>query len=112
MDTTSLPLPPATRTTLQPGALLTLTAASGLRIEVGCGRLWLTEEGDADDHFIAAGEVHTVRGEGRVVIEVDCPMPVALTLVPASQPQAQVQAVATPSPVRAVRSNLEAIAAG
>jgi hypothetical protein len=33
------------------------------------GRVWLTETGDAGDHFLSPGERHTVRGAGRVVVE-------------------------------------------
>ena len=42
-----------------------------LRIAVEHGRLWLTQEGDADDHFIAAGEDFALCGPGAVVLESD-----------------------------------------
>ncbi|MGR6805207.1 DUF2917 domain-containing protein [Sphaerotilus natans] len=42
-----------------------------LRIAVENGRLWLTQEGDPDDHFIAAGEDIALCGPGTVVIESD-----------------------------------------
>ncbi|MFM2342917.1 MAG: hypothetical protein RLZZ592_2570 [Pseudomonadota bacterium] len=42
-----------------------------LRIAVEHGRLWLTQEGDPDDHFIAAGEDIALCGPGTVVIESD-----------------------------------------
>jgi Protein of unknown function (DUF2917) len=65
-------------TLLQPGALLSLESVPGLRISVMSGRVWLTEELDADDHFIGAGRHHTVVGSGRVVLEVDGPAAVRL----------------------------------
>lgn len=71
MNTTTLPHP--ARQALAPGALLSLSAVRGLEIEVRAGRIWLTEEGDGDDHFIAAGQRHRVQGDGRVVLEVDGP---------------------------------------
>ncbi len=58
-------------TMLPPGAVHAWNHARGLRIEVEAGRIWLTEEGDADDHFLSAGGCHVVRGDGRVVIEAD-----------------------------------------
>lgn len=42
-----------------------------LRIAVEHGRLWLTQEGDPDDHFIAAGEDLALCGPGAVVLESD-----------------------------------------
>lgn len=42
-----------------------------LRIAVEHGRLWLTQEGDPDDHFIAAGEDIALCGPGSVVVESD-----------------------------------------
>jgi hypothetical protein len=76
MNTTTR-LHPA-RQDLAPGALLSLSAVRGLEIEVRAGRIWLTEEGDGDDHFVAAGQRHCIRGDGRVVIEVDGPLTVLL----------------------------------
>ena len=42
-----------------------------LRIAVEHGRLWLTQEGDPDDHFIAAGEDLALCAPGAVVLESD-----------------------------------------
>lgn len=56
-------------------ATLALRLPRGSCIEVAAGRIWLTEPGDADDHFIAAGGRHLVRRGGRVVLEGDSAVP-------------------------------------
>lgn len=56
-------------------ATLRLQLRRGARIAVGAGRIWLTEHGDPDDHFIAAGSEHVVRRGGAVVLEGDSEMP-------------------------------------
>ena len=43
--------------TLARRVTLRLRLRRGTRIAVGAGRIWLTERGDVDDHFIAAGGV-------------------------------------------------------
>lgn len=53
------------------GTTMALALAPGTRISVSAGRVWLTERGDLDDHFVAAGAHHVVRHGGRVVIEGD-----------------------------------------
>ena len=63
----------AAELTLLPGATHTLTRCAGARIEVTSGRLWLTEPGDLDDHFLARGASHRLVGDGPVVIESDGP---------------------------------------
>jgi hypothetical protein len=42
---------------------------AGACIAVQSGRVWLTQTGDADDHFVDAGQRHVVACSGRVVIE-------------------------------------------
>jgi hypothetical protein len=69
-----------------------------LRITVEHGRLWLTQETDPDEHFIAAGEDLALCGPGAVVIEsdgaVDAVFAVAFDLAPVPVPAAsQVSAV-------------------
>jgi hypothetical protein len=55
--------------TLSRGAALTLPARRGWCLHLASGRLWLTEPGDPDDHFLSAGQTHVVRRRGPVVIE-------------------------------------------
>ncbi|PXW99561.1 hypothetical protein C7444_101391 [Sphaerotilus hippei] len=72
MDTTATPTASADlpRTVdLAPGALTSLQQARGLCITVITGRVWLTEEGDEQDHFLSGGDTHVVAGCGRVVVE-------------------------------------------
>lgn len=72
MDTT-LHFTPSSPLTLRPGAVLTLARPHDghTRVQVDAGRIWLTQSGDAGDHFIAAGEDWLLCGEGEVVIECD-----------------------------------------
>lgn len=53
------------------GAALRLQAARGTRIVGRGGRLWLTEEGSAEDVFLRCGDAYVVRGDGRVVVGAD-----------------------------------------
>lgn len=72
MDTT-LHFTPSSPLSLRPGAVLTLARPHDgyTRVQVDAGRLWLTQSGDAGDHFLAAGEDWLLCGEGAVVIECD-----------------------------------------
>jgi hypothetical protein len=53
------------------GATARLRLPRGARLAVVSGRIWLTERGDTDDHFVAAGGQHVVRHAGPVVLEGD-----------------------------------------
>ncbi|MEY2875131.1 MAG: hypothetical protein RLZZ373_2502 [Pseudomonadota bacterium] len=72
MDT-SLHFTPSFPLSLRPGAVLTLARPHDghTRVLVQSGRIWLTQSGDAGDHFIAAGEDWLLCGAGEVVIECD-----------------------------------------
>ncbi len=50
-------------------ATLARQLAPGACIAVQSGRVWLTQTGDANDYFVAAGQSHVVARGGRVVIE-------------------------------------------
>ena len=67
----ALVTPPLQR--LAPHAVLPLRLPRGACVAVSAGRLWLTEAGDPDDHFIGAGEHHVVRRGGQVLLEGDSP---------------------------------------
>lgn len=56
---------------LPAAATMRLVGARGLRVASRTGRLWLTEEGCADDIFLASGGAYEVRTDGRVVIEAE-----------------------------------------
>ncbi|NIC41587.1 DUF2917 domain-containing protein [Aquabacterium sp. A08] len=59
--------------------------ASGRRLRVVSGRVWLTQSGDGTDHFLAPGQ-ERVLGPGRAVLEADRG-PVRYTLTASDQPQ-------------------------
>lgn len=66
--------------TLNEGDSLRLHGVAGLRVQVAAlstaavPLLWLTEEGEADDVFLRAGDVHTLRRAGRVVASAWAPL--------------------------------------
>ena len=68
---------------LQPGAAVGLELAPGDRVQVLAGRVWLTEPGDAADHFIGAGQCHLLGHGGRVVMECDGSLAARVRLEPA-----------------------------
>lgn len=63
-------VPLGSDTRMPHGSVLTLRGARGRRIVCQAGRLWLTEEGIKADFVLAAGQSYTVRGAGKVVVEV------------------------------------------
>lgn len=75
----ALTLPPslARRSAEAPDNVLRLSAQAtfarqlpaGACIAVQSGGVWLTQAGDSNDYFVAAGECHVVTRSGRVVIE-------------------------------------------
>jgi len=54
---------------LTKGTLLRIRGAAGTVIACLEGTVWLTEEGDARDHFLQRGDRHRIRGAGVVVME-------------------------------------------
>ncbi|HSW07268.1 DUF2917 domain-containing protein [Aquabacterium sp.] len=57
---------------LQPGQVLALPASTGDHwLLVLQGRIWLTQSGDTDDHFLQAGQRLLLGRHGRVVLEAD-----------------------------------------
>ncbi len=53
------------------GATLAVHLPAGASIAVQSGRVWLTQSGDAGDHFVGAGQRHVLGRAGRVVVEAD-----------------------------------------
>ena len=51
------------------GSLLPFTSIPGERVRVLYGRVWLTEEGDTRDAFLASGEEVSLASRGLAVIE-------------------------------------------
>jgi hypothetical protein len=54
---------------LEPGQVITLDDAEGTRIEARSGVVWVTEEGDRDDHIVAPGEALVVSHGGRTLVQ-------------------------------------------
>ena len=55
--------------TLRPGQLIVLDDAVGTRIQACRGTVWVTEDGDLDDHIVAAGESLVVTRGGRTLVQ-------------------------------------------
>lgn len=54
---------------LDAGQVVTLDDARGLRIVARLGTVWVTEEGDSDDHIVGPGDAFIVAHRGRTVIQ-------------------------------------------
>lgn len=65
---------------LEKGQILRLRRGQGVRIACVSGLLWMTQEGDPDDWFIAAGRTMTVSAPGLTLIEALEPSIVAFSL--------------------------------
>ena len=63
---------------LEPGQVVTLDDAAGTRIEARSGIVWVTEEGDRDDHIVAQGETLVVTHDGRTLVQALQPAWIAL----------------------------------
>jgi len=58
----------AFQTTLRAGHIVTLGSAGG-RLDVLHGRVWLTREGELDDHLVETGQSFSVPANGRALVE-------------------------------------------
>ena len=54
---------------LETGQVLSLDDARGLRIRGKAGTVWITEEGDLDDHIVGPGEIRVIAHDGRTVVQ-------------------------------------------
>ena len=54
--------------TLRAGHIVTLGSTGG-RLDVLHGRVWLTREGELDDHLVETGQSFSVPANGRAVVE-------------------------------------------
>lgn len=68
---------------LRPRTALGFHGRPGQVLRVDAGRIWLTEPGDEDDHFVLAGQRHVLVRGGAVVIECDGEDVAEVTLLPA-----------------------------
>ena len=60
------------------GTLVPFPSVRGERVRVLSGRVWLTEEGELNDEFLASGQEVTLGGHGLAVIEALTPARVQL----------------------------------
>ena len=63
---------------LEPGQVLTLDDAAGVRVTARSGIVWITEEGSEKDHIVASGEDFVLRRGGRTLVQALQPAWVAL----------------------------------
>lgn len=59
----------ACRVALAPGELLRLEGARGRRVTCEAGHLWITEEAQPEDVWLAAGQRVALVGDGLAVLE-------------------------------------------
>ena len=62
---------PQTIHALDAGQTLTLAPGRGQRLRVIAGRLWVTQSGRPDDHFLSAGHSLTLDSPGHVVAQAE-----------------------------------------
>ncbi|HUI99606.1 MAG TPA: DUF2917 domain-containing protein [Usitatibacter sp.] len=63
---------------LAEGQVVTLVDAEGTRILPQRGQVWITQEGDREDHIVAAGETLVVVRPGRTIVQALEPARVAI----------------------------------
>lgn len=105
---------PALSLLVPPGRTLHLRRARGARLDVFHGRIWLTQTGQDEDVFLAAGDTFDVRAAGAIVIEADGSVPAWITWghVPAPLPPRPPGSGRRRALREAVRARLAALRAG
>ncbi len=63
---------------LTAGQMVTLVDAEGTRILPQRGQVWITQEGDREDHIVAAGETLVVLRPGRTLVQALEPTRIAI----------------------------------
>ena len=90
---------------LLPSQLLRLRGAHGLTINCEAGTLWVTQEGEASDAFLSAGQSKSMLASGVILVEPVNGAPARLSL------RRQIGEGANPTQsIRAALSTLPAIA--
>jgi len=59
----------SSKVVLEPGQVLTLDDAEGVRILPRGARIWVTEEGDFSDFVVNPGEEFVVAHRGRTIVQ-------------------------------------------
>ena len=60
------------------GEVVTLVDAEGARILPQRGQVWITQEGDREDHIVSAGETLVVLRPGRTIVQALEPACIAI----------------------------------
>ena len=63
---------------LEEGQVVTLVDAAGARILPQRGQVWVTQEGDREDHILGAGEALVVLRPGLTIVQALEPASVAI----------------------------------
>lgn len=63
---------------LAEGEVVTLVDAEGVRVLPRQGQVWITQEGDREDHIVAAGEALVVLRPGRTIVQALEPSRIAI----------------------------------
>ena len=71
---------------LATGQVLSLDDARGARIRARIGTVWVTEEGDIDDHIVGPGDARVIAHEGRTVVQALAPSWISIDGYPANDP--------------------------
>ena len=73
---------------LDTGDVISLDDAAGVRIHATRGTVWVTEEGDINDHIVGPGDVLTIAHCGRTVVQALAPAWISIRehLAPANDP--------------------------
>lgn len=74
---------PQTIHSLDAGQALTLAPARGQRLRVIAGRLWVTQSGRPDDHFLGAGHSLALDDLGHTVVQAEGGCPARYVMEPA-----------------------------
>lgn len=70
---------------LLPGQLISVTSDSAQLMQIDCGRVWATIEGDPDDYWLFGGDSLLLAAARHVVIEAD-KMFSRIDFLPSQQP--------------------------
>lgn len=58
---------------LQTGQVMSLDDAAGRRISAAMGTVWVTHEGEGEDHIVTTGDTLLVAKDGRTVVQALAP---------------------------------------
>lgn len=83
---------------LLPGQVISVTSDTAQLMRIDCGRVWVTIEGDAIDHWLSGGDSLLLASARHVVIEADKVFS-RIDFLPSPQPgERQSMQAASPEP--------------